>query len=172
MSPPADDEVVLRRAEIADAAAMSAFVGEMVAERLDTIALDRVISPEEEADYLRKVEAAERAFFMLALEGERVVGMLDIWAGGRANDRHAGRLGMSVARDWRGRGVGRRLMQAAIAEARKWDGFRRIELDVVSWNAPAIALYESLGFVVEGRRRMAISLRGKPEDTLLMALVW
>ncbi|MEP7210854.1 MAG: GNAT family N-acetyltransferase [Alphaproteobacteria bacterium] len=166
------DKVVIRRAELRDAGAMSAYVGDIVAESLDTIALDRLISPEEEVDYLRKIEAAERAFFMLALDGERVVGMLDIWAGGRANDRHAGRLGMSVARDWRGRGVGRRLMQAAIAEARKWDGFRRIELDVVSWNEPAIALYESLGFVVEGRREKAINLRGEPEDTLLMALVW
>ena len=39
-------------------------------------------------------------------------------------------------------------------------------------NAPAIALYESLGFVLEGRMIKAVNLRGPPEDMLLMALTW
>lgn len=42
----------------------------------------------------------------------------------------------------------------------------------MAWNAPAIALYESLGFKLEARMAKAINLRGTPEDMLLMALTW
>jgi putative acetyltransferase len=86
--------------------------------------------------------------------------------------RHLGRIGLSVTRDLRGRGIGRRLLQAAIDQARGWPGFCRLELECVPWNTPAIRLYESLGFLHEGRRVKGVNLRGTPEDMLLMALTW
>jgi ribosomal protein S18 acetylase RimI-like enzyme len=51
----------------------------------------------------------------------------------------------------RGSGLGRALMDAAIARARE-RGARRMELDTNDTNAPAIALYESFGFVNNGDR--------------------
>lgn len=51
----------------------------------------------------------------------------------------------------RGTGLGRALMDAAITRARE-RGARRMELDTNDTNAPAIALYESLGFVNNGDR--------------------
>ncbi|HEX6389902.1 MAG TPA: GNAT family N-acetyltransferase [Solirubrobacteraceae bacterium] len=56
-----------------------------------------------------------------------------------------------VEEDARGTGLGRALMDAAIARARE-RGARRMELDTNDGNAPAIALYESLGFVNKGDR--------------------
>ena len=79
---------------------------------------------------------------------------------------------MSVAKAWRGRGVGGRLMSEAIRRARAWDGFCRIELEVAAWNGRGIALYERVGFRHEARRLKGINLRGTPEDSLMMALVW
>ena len=79
---------------------------------------------------------------------------------------------MSVAKAWRGRGVGRKLLAAAIDRARDWPGFCRIELECVAWNTAGVRLYESLGFVLEARKTKAINLRGRPEDMLLMALTW
>jgi putative acetyltransferase len=109
---------------------------------------------------------------LLALHGEKVVGMLDLSAGERSDNRHAGRFGMSVARRWRGRGIGRKLLAAAIEVAREWPGFCRIELECVAWNAAGIRLYQGLGFVIEARKTKAVNLRGQPEDMLLMALTW
>ncbi len=166
------DGVVIRRADLSDAAAMSVYVDGLKAEGLDTIGLNRSISIAEEEDFIAKANAAERAFFLLAFDGGSVVGILDLAAGQRHHDRHGARIGMSVARDWRGKGVGRRLLETAIDEVRNWPGFCRIELEVVPWNAPAIALYESVGFVHEARKQKATALRGQPEDVLLMALVW
>ena len=59
-----------------------------------------------------------------------------------------------------------------VLQARGWPDFCRLELECVPWNAPAIRLYESLGFEHEGRRVKGVNLRGTPEDMLLMALTW
>lgn len=62
-----------------------------------------------------------------------------------------GELGMFVDRDWRGRGVGSALVEAAIAWSRK-RGLHKLTLSVFTHNEPAVALYRKLGFVEEGRR--------------------
>jgi ribosomal protein S18 acetylase RimI-like enzyme len=166
------DEIIIRKAVVADAEALAAYTAALVAEDLGTITLRVPFTVEEERQFIAKNDAAERAFAMLAMDRSRVVGMLDLQAGVREHERHAGRFGMSVARDWRGKGLGRRLLEAAIAETRAWPGFCRLELEVFPHNAAAIRLYESSGFVVEARKEKAINLRGQPEDILLMALVW
>jgi len=58
----------------------------------------------------------------------------------------------------RGHGVGRALVVAAVERARA-RGARRIELDTNEDNAPAIALYESLGF--SARSKSHEHLRGR-----------
>jgi ribosomal protein S18 acetylase RimI-like enzyme len=62
-----------------------------------------------------------------------------------------GEIGMLVARDWRGRGVGSALLAAAIELARK-RGMHKLSLSVFAHNTAAIALYVKFGFVEEGRR--------------------
>jgi ribosomal protein S18 acetylase RimI-like enzyme len=57
----------------------------------------------------------------------------------------------------RGSGLGRVLMDAAITRARE-RGARRMELDTNDSNAPAIALYESLGFRNGGDRYYRLHL--------------
>ena len=57
---------------------------------------------------------------------------------------------MMVAPDWRGRGVGSALMEAAIAWCRR-SGVEKIELSVYPDNAAARALYAKFGFREEGR---------------------
>jgi RimJ/RimL family protein N-acetyltransferase len=165
-------DVVIREAIEADAKALSLYMATLLAENLATMNRRPAPSVEDEVAFIRKAANAERAAIVLAAKGERVVGLLDFWAGDSYHNRHAGRFGMSVAEDWRGKGVGRRMLEALIAKTKTWPGFCRIELDVLPWNAPAIALYESLGFTLEARRKKAVDLQGEPEDMLLMALVW
>ncbi|MCW5729414.1 MAG: GNAT family N-acetyltransferase [Alphaproteobacteria bacterium] len=107
---------------------------------------------------------------LLALDGGEVCGWCDIQRDGRAGCRHVGMLGIGVAASHRGRGIGRRLLEAAIAQARG-RGIERIELQVVAGNMPAIRLYRRLGFREEGRRVAARRLDGRTEDMILMALL-
>jgi ribosomal protein S18 acetylase RimI-like enzyme len=66
--------------------------------------------------------------------------------------RHGfGELGMTVARDWRGRGVGSALLASGIEWARE-RGLHKVSLSVFPHNTAAIALYKKFGFVEEGRR--------------------
>jgi RimJ/RimL family protein N-acetyltransferase len=62
-----------------------------------------------------------------------------------------GEIGMAVARDWRGRGVGTALLAAAIEWARE-RGLHKLSLSVFAHNERAIGLYRKVGFVEEGRR--------------------
>jgi RimJ/RimL family protein N-acetyltransferase len=62
-----------------------------------------------------------------------------------------GEIGMMVARDWRGQGVGAALLRAAIDWGRE-RGLHKLSLSVFPHNTAAIGLYRKLGFVEEGRR--------------------
>jgi RimJ/RimL family protein N-acetyltransferase len=85
--------------------------------------------------------------FIVAAAGNQIVGSIGI---GRSRFGF-GEIGMMVARDWRGRGVGSALLAAAVEWARKHD-VHKLSLDVFPDNAAAIALYRKFGFVEEGRR--------------------
>lgn len=84
--------------------------------------------------------------FVAEVDGE-VVGSIHVHASGHG----FGEIGMMVAKDRRGRGVGTALMEAAIDWARE-RGLHKLSLTVFAHNEPALALYRKLGFVEEGRR--------------------
>jgi len=78
--------------------------------------------------------------------------------------------GMYVAERARGHGVARELLLAALATARATPGVAKVTLSVDSQNVAAIALYESLGFVVFAREADAVRLDGQSRDDLQMHL--
>ncbi|HJZ45085.1 MAG TPA: GNAT family N-acetyltransferase [Hyphomicrobiaceae bacterium] len=108
---------------------------------------------------------------VVALDGDRVVGWCDVLPMDRPVWRHCGVLGVGLLPEYRGRGVGRRLMQSGLQAARDF-GLSRVELSVRADNARAIALYARLGFVAEGRRRRAVLVDGAYYDVLTMALLF
>ena len=105
----------------------------------------------------------------VALSGEEVVGWCDISSLRHEGFGHCGSLGMGVQRDFRGRGIGTRLIERTIDKAKEM-GLERIELDVFASNRPAIKLYEKLGFVVEGVKVKARKLDGVYDDLVDMVL--
>ncbi len=85
--------------------------------------------------------------------------------------RHAMLLGITVAGEAQGRGVGTALMQAMCDFADRWAGALRVELTVWADNARAIALYERFGFVIEGRLRGYALRDGAYVDAYTMARI-
>jgi RimJ/RimL family protein N-acetyltransferase len=126
---------------------------------------------ESQRQLLREHLGRPNTLWLVALAGDRLIGELTLIGGRRAGNAHTVTLGVSVAMDWRGRGVGRALTLHAIEWARHAGGVRRIELDVFGSNTPAIRLYQQLGFVTEGRRRSAYVKNGVEIDGLVMALL-
>ena len=121
------------------------------------------------ADYLSHVRASG-GVALVAIDGDRLVGWIDIVRGPFEGLTHYGRLGMGLAPDARGRGLGRRLLERAIADGFD-NGLIRIELEVFASNARAVALYTQLGFVEEGRRRHARIIDGVEDDILMFGLL-
>ena len=79
-------------------------------------------------------------------------------------------LGMNLAADARGRGVGGQLLDALLDAARDL-GAHKAELQVWPHNEPALRLYLSRGFVVEGRIRAHYRrASGQVWDAILMGL--
>jgi RimJ/RimL family protein N-acetyltransferase len=107
--------------------------------------------------------------FVAVVRGE-VVGWCDISRYDRLIHAHRGTLGMGIIPSYRGRGLGLRLINATLAQARK-TGFVRVELSVHSDNARAISLYDKVGFVREGVQRDAVLIDGEYRDTIMMAIV-
>ena len=80
-------------------------------------------------------------------------------------------MGMLVARDLRGRGIGKALLSALLDWVRTTDA-HKVTLEVWPHNAAALALYRGAGFVEEGRfRRHYRRSNGELWDSIPMGLV-
>jgi putative acetyltransferase len=106
----------------------------------------------------------------VALDADTVVGWCDILPVMGESRAHIGVLGIGLLPHVRHRGLGAKLMEAAISRA--WaKGFTRIELSVRIDNLNAKALYERFGFEIEGVRRRANLVDGEYRDMYAMALL-
>jgi ribosomal protein S18 acetylase RimI-like enzyme len=83
---------------------------------------------------------------------------------------HCGVLGMGLLPRFRGQGLGRRLITRTLQAARAC-GLTRVELSVREDNRNAIALYEKVGFVTEGRQRNGVMVDGGYENVVEMAIL-
>jgi putative acetyltransferase len=87
---------------------------------------------------------------LVAVAAARVIGHLTAAREEGTVCHHIASLGLAVAADWRGRGVGSALMHEAITWGRSI-GVEKLSLSVYPDNAAAIGLYRRIGFVEEGR---------------------
>jgi len=100
--------------------------------------------------------------------GDETVGMAGWLLPAAANARHRAYVwGVYVRDGLRGGGIGRALMTATLAEAET--RAEAVDLNVLVENAPAVRLYESLGFVVVGTVPRALKHAGVYRDQYTMA---
>jgi RimJ/RimL family protein N-acetyltransferase len=161
--------IQVRRAEPGDAAALcglSAAIGKEPGAWLLTTEVWRSVS--DERRYLRSVRRHPDAAVYVVLDGDRIVGRLSLARDPHPASHHVADLGLMVAAGHRRRGIGRTLLEQALTWARE-AGVHKLELHVFPWNEPAIALYESFGFVREGLRRGHYLRDGAEVDAILMA---
>lgn len=114
---------------------------------------------EQEANYLERKLASEREVEIMADIGGKIVGTAGIDAVGKAEKlRHRASFGVGIEKAYWGLGVGRAMTLACIECARQ-AGYRQLELEVVSANDRAIALYKSCGFIEYGRNPLGFNSR-------------
>lgn len=104
-----------------------------------------------------------------AFAADDLVGMAGFAFNDRIKQRHKGSLwGVYVQPAWRGRGLGERLVRAAIAHASKH--VRMLQATVVATNRDARRMYQRLGFVPYGLERDGLRVDGAYYDEELLAL--
>ena len=104
-------------------------------------------------------------FVLGAISESALVGMVGFYRELRPKRRHRGWIwGMYVAPNWRGRGVGRRLLEEVVRRAEKLSGLRRVLLSVSATQSGARHLYLSLGFSAFGTEPQALQVEGRFVD--------
>ncbi len=106
---------------------------------------------------------------LVAERDGRIVGSAGLHPMPQLRRRHVAMLGITVAGEAQGQGVGKALMQALCDYADQWAQLLRIELTVFADNARAIALYRQFGFQTEGTHRAYALRHGVYTDVLAMA---
>lgn len=140
--------VSLRALQASDADAVAALARiEAVARRLGGTPFD---GSESWAKRLAERDA-QRSLALGAFEGDALRGFAMLDGLPNVRGRHVARISLAVHPEHHRRGIGDRLIRALVESAERWYGFLRIELGVQADNAPAIALYEKHGFVIETR---------------------
>lgn len=166
--------ITVREARPADAAALLTYIRRVFAEpgvNLITAPDEFQLTVDGETRFIAELAAADNSLYLLAEHDGEIIGQLTLQGGKRRSIHHATTLGITVAKEWRGQGVGRRLMDRAIEYARASGVIKRVELHVFTRNQPAIHLYEQFGFETEGVLRRAVFRDGEYLDELVMALL-
>lgn len=157
----------IRPTTLEDVDALQGLVGSVALERR-YLGATVPFTVEQTRAYVAHVQAGG-GVALVAVHGNRLLGWVDIMQGEYEGLRHFGRLGMGVAADARGRGIGHALLQEALRLG--FERFERIELEVFASNTRALALYLRAGFVEEGRRRRARVLDDTTDDILMLGLL-
>jgi RimJ/RimL family protein N-acetyltransferase len=119
---------------------------------------------------LGNIERGSPQFVAVSAAGE-VVGWCDVTPLDRPSLAHRGVLGMGLLPQFRGQGIGTKLIQSALTAARAF-GLHRVELTVREHNIGAMELYRKIGFTIEGTQRDAVLVDGVYEDLVCMAVVF
>ena len=105
------------------------------------------------------------ALWLVAMNDDTVVGYI----GSQTVAGETDVMNIAVHPDWRRRGIAQSLIECLVVELKN-RGSEALMLEVRASNAPAIALYEKLGFRQVGRRPNYY--RNLKEDALILRKEW
>ncbi|MFO0703233.1 MAG: GNAT family N-acetyltransferase [Patescibacteria group bacterium] len=123
-------------------------------------------------DCLSKIERGDMVKLYAELDGKIVAeGSVERDFRTKKRGLHRAMIGLTVAKEFRGQGIGRALMQKLIDETKiNMPDIRIIYLTVFGQNSKAISLYKSLGFVEFGRLPEGLLHKGHYDDYVFMFL--
>jgi ribosomal protein S18 acetylase RimI-like enzyme len=106
-------------------------------------------------------------FFVATVDGD-VVGWVHLHAPETAKLSHVAQLTAGVLSEYRGRGIGRRLLRRGVEWAKE-NGFERLYNSVPATNEAGIAFLESQDWEVEAVREGHYKIGGEYVDEVMLA---
>lgn len=164
--------IVIREANKSDAKNMIDYVNQISIES-DNLTFGEGefgISIEHEEQFLDGISKQKNALFIIAEFEGIIIGNLNFSGGTRPRTAHTGEFGVSVLKDYWGKGLGTELVSYLIDWSKNSELIRKINLRVRTDNTSAIYVYEKLGFKVEGTITRELRVNDRFYDTLFMGL--
>lgn len=163
---------MMRAPTVDDAAAMNSFFLRLDQETKYMLYEpgERSVTEEGQGKFLKAAGETGNPLILVYEEGGEIVGYCGVRRENLRKNRHCSSLVIGVLEAFRGKGIGKQLLDATIRNAAT-AGIKRIELTVVSENTDAIRLYEKTGFRVEGERENSLLIDGEYYSELYMALL-
>jgi RimJ/RimL family protein N-acetyltransferase len=133
--------------------------------------LKEVISRPNQIEQYEKSFRQRETYNFGAFEEDKLIGMVTLLPEIKEKLKHkANIVAMYVTPAYRGQGVGKALLEAAIKQAYELEGITNINLSVVSVNHGAKGLYQKLGFQTFGLEEKALKVNNVFYDEEYMSL--
>lgn len=164
-------EILIRYPSVMDVADMWSYINTISNERTFVRFQGEVISAEDEKKYLLsqldKI-AKRQSILLLGFHEQKLIAMASIEMQSRTN-QHIGALHISVAKKFRGEGIGSLLMQSAMDEAvKRMPTLEIITFCVFSNNTVGRKMYHNFGFIEYGLLPNGVKLEDGYADRILM----
>lgn len=127
------------------------------------------ITAEQEKEFIESLNGSKRDLMIIAEVDGEVAGNCSFSpVGGKTRVRHRCSIGIALYKKYWGLGIGRELMSLLLQSAKEC-GYEQAELEVVSKNERAVALYEKIGFERVGERPKAMKHKdGSYDSNIIM----
>lgn len=164
-------EIIFRYPTIEDVELLKNYINKISAEQSFLLLQGFQNTTESETKWLKdKLDkiSKNKCVYLCGFYDNNLVACSEITLGSDAKS-HIGSFGISVALEFRGQGLGQKIMELTIDESiKKLSGLKIIDLEVFSQNNIGINLYKKLGFVEYGLLPNALKRKGKFDDAILM----
>ncbi len=168
-----EHQVVIRYLHPSDVKPLHRYINELSQERTYITFQGDMISLQEEEKHVKDVMVAieqKREVKLVLVVDDVLSGSTEVILESRIT-AHRGNLGLSIAKQVRGMGLGELFLRTVIEEAKRvLPGLRIIQLTCFATNKPALSLYKKVGFEERGRIPGAIFYNGEYLDELILTL--
>jgi len=171
------EEVTLRVLRWEDLDDLLLFINSLVKEKLRDSSsglysgFDKKVTREEEAEWLAQtlveIEGGE-VINTIAEIGGKIIANGEVTRGRYKDTRRHGHMGLTMISEYRGQGIGRRIIETLVRESRS-AGLRTLEVEFLAQNETARRSYEKAGFEQAGIIPHKIFRSRKYFDGLIMS---
>lgn len=123
---------------------------------------------QKEEEIITRFARATTSAMIVGTLSDRIISVGTLSANATSRFSHNAEAGISVLKEFWGKGIGAHLMNLILDFARTTKHLRNVHLTVIDENDRAMALYEKTGFKVVGRYKNFSYVDGKYRDAIIM----
>ena len=110
---------------------------------------------------------SENSIVLIALDHEQIIARAELEGYSAARVRHRAKFSISVKKEYWNRGIGTEMINRIVEQAGKMK-IGVIELEAITDNVRAVALYHKMGFVDIGIYKKFFYVKGNYKDAVIM----